>query len=84
MNEVLKGYKCWNQDTINSYLDGFQAESKENYQLFSVNTKFPAIEKVNVQKGNLGDAIGESNFEELVNAFNDNKVKFVCKTQERS
>lgn len=80
MNEVLKGYKCWNQDTINSYLDGFQAESKENYQLFSVNTKFPAIEKVNVQKGNLGDAIGESNFEELVNAFNDNKVKFVCIT----
>jgi energy-coupling factor transporter ATP-binding protein EcfA2 len=80
MVEVLKGYKCWDQDTINSYLDGFQAESKENYQLFSVNTKFPAIEKVNVQKGNLGDAIGESNFEELVNAFNDNKVKFVCIT----
>ena len=80
MVKVLKGYSCWNQDTIDSYLDGFQAESKDNYQLFSVNTKFPAIEKVNVEKGHLGDVVGESNFEELVNAFNDNKVKFVCIT----
>ena len=80
MVKALKGYKCWDQDTIDSYLDGFQAESKDNYQLFSVNTKFPVIEKVNVEKGNLGDVVGESNFEELVNAFNDNKVKFVCIT----
>lgn len=80
MVKVLKGYKCWDQDTIDSYLDGFQAESKDNYQLFSVNTKFPVIEKVNVEKGHLGDVVGESNFEELVNAFNDNKVKFVCIT----
>ena len=35
---------------------------------------------MNVEKGHLGDVVGESNFEELVNAFNDNKVKFVCIT----
>ena len=30
--------------------------------------------------GNLGEATGDASFEELVNAFNDKKVKFVCIT----
>ena len=76
----LKGYKCWDSNNIDSYLKGFQAETKENFQLFSVNTKFPTLEKLSVINGNLGEATGDASFEELVNAFNDKKVKFVCIT----
>lgn len=79
-DKELKGTKCWDSDNIESYLQGYQAETKENYQLFSVNTRFPALEKLNVINGNLGEVTGESSFEELVKAFNDKKVKFICIT----